>query len=181
MSSPELEDEGASQTSDTHEARIGPAETHLLSTATEAHTNGLEELTTGAVDLSSTGDTLLQANISYPDDDFVDTYERRLDEEATAVGYPPQSQPLLATAAGNPDLVLNPAASLSPNPNPGLETSRNVPNATYDVLRISSESSKSQSKTGTETSHKIAFLLRHFSEVTGRWYVIKSRLYHCTI
>ncbi|KAL9608772.1 MAG: hypothetical protein Q9204_009213, partial [Flavoplaca sp. TL-2023a] len=154
--------------SDNHEAEIGPAET-LLSTSTEAHTNGLEELTTGALDLPSTGDTLLQDNISYPDDGFVDTYERRLDEEATAVGYSPQSQPFLATAAGNPDLVLNPAASLSSTPNPSIRTSQDVPNATYDVLHISSENSKSQLKTGTETNHKIAFLLRHFSEVTGRW------------
>ncbi|KAL8877946.1 MAG: hypothetical protein Q9198_004143 [Flavoplaca austrocitrina] len=164
LSSPEVEDEGASQTSGTHETRIGPAETHLLSTVTEAHTNGLEELTTGAVDLPSTGDTLLQANISYSDDGFVDTYERRLDKEATAVGYSPQSQPLLATAVGNPDLIFNPGSSLSTTPNPGLETSQDVSNATHDVL-----SSKSQLKTGTETSHKIAFLLRHFSEVAGRW------------
>ncbi|KAL8979278.1 MAG: hypothetical protein Q9205_005344 [Flavoplaca limonia] len=161
LSSPEPEDEGASQTPDTHEARIGPEETHLLSTSTEAHINGLEELTTGAIDLPSTGDTLLQDNISYPDDGFIDTYERRLDEEATAVGYPPQSQPLLATAVGNEDLVFNPGSSLSTTPNPGLETSQDVPNATHDVL-----SSKSQSKTDSTTAPSDADRMDLFDQTT---------------
>ena len=169
MSSPELEDEGESHTSDNHEISIGSAEMHLLSTSAEAHTNRLEESTVGSLDPPSTDDPLLQANVSHPDDGFVDMHERHLDEKVRSAAYSLQSQRTLAIAAGNLDFVLNSAASLSPTQDPSLETFQALPDATHDCLHISNDGSKSKSKIGTETSHKTAFLLRHFSEVTGRW------------
>lgn len=139
LSSPDPEDEGASHTSDEHEISIGKAEMHLLSTSTEAHTNRLEELTVGALDPPSTNETLLPANVSYHDDGFVDVHERHLDEEVKSAGCSPQSQRILATAAGNLDFVLNPVAGLSPIQDPSLETFQPLPDTTHNGVHISNE------------------------------------------
>ncbi|KAL8900485.1 MAG: hypothetical protein Q9207_005669 [Kuettlingeria erythrocarpa] len=66
------------------------------------------------------------------------------------------------------DLILNPTSASPPTIDPDLQT--------YDVnqhllgpFRGYNTARGSNLKASTETDHKTAFLLRHFSEVTGRW------------
>ncbi|KAL8852495.1 MAG: hypothetical protein Q9221_002619 [Calogaya cf. arnoldii] len=166
-SSPEIEDE---VTGHALALELGTerAEMCLSQAPAQTHRQGLEELTTAAY-LPPEDDVLHQPNLSYPDEDFIDLPQCPIDEESTSVEFSHQPQAIPAPATGDLGFILNPSATLSPVVNPA-ETFHGV----ADQLQIAprpSETRKTQLRAGTETSHKTAFLLRHFSEVTGRWYV----------
>lgn len=168
-SSPELEDEATGHGPDIHESGIERAEEHLSQTSNEPYTGGPEGLTAAEWYPPSEDNTLHQPNLSYPDDSFIHLPQRRVNEEATSVEFLPQSQTILPPATGALGFILNPSATLSPTVAPA-ETFHGIPDLVH-VAQGSSATRKVQFRAGTETSHKTAFLLRHFSEVTGRWYV----------
>lgn len=171
-SSPELEDEATGHAQDIHEPESRRAEIYPSDTSNDASTKELEGLIPAALYLPSEDNMLHQPNPSYPGNSFVDLAQHRVDEEATPVEVLPQSQTIFAPATGDLGFILNPSASLSPGVPPTDIFHRvleHVPVA--QVSNCSNETRKAQFKAGTETSHRTAFLLRHFSEVTGRWYV----------
>lgn len=165
-SSPEVEDEATGHAPDIHESGIERAEEHLSQTSNETYTGGLEGLTATAWYPPSEYNTLHQSNLSYPDDSSIHLPRRG---EATSAEFLPQSQTILPPATGALGFILNPSATLPPTVAPA-ETLHGVPDVVH-VAQGSSATRKAQFRAGTETSHKTAFLLRHFSEVTGRWYV----------
>ncbi|KAL8947736.1 MAG: hypothetical protein Q9222_006020 [Ikaeria aurantiellina] len=65
----------------------------------------------------------------------------------------------------NLDFVLNPTSTFSSAIDPSLGPLESIAPMTRDI----NERRLSKSKASTETSHRTAFLLRQFSEVTGRW------------
>ena len=166
--SPEPEDGGAMHVPDDQEAGIGGADMDVFANSSEAHTQTMEDLT--AANLYSPPDDIVlhQPDSSYTDDSFIGLH--RGNGIATSADYQSQSQSMLAPANGDLDFIPNPAATLVPIANPGSEPFSATSNSIQYGHR-SHETRKPQSKAGTETSHKTAFLLRHFSEVTGRWYV----------
>ncbi|CAL8575735.1 hypothetical protein XPA_001640 [Xanthoria parietina] len=167
-SSPELEATGHAQ--DIHEPESRRAEIYPSDTSNDASTKELEGLIPAALYLPSEDNMLHQPNPSYPGNSFIDLAQHRVDEEATPVEVLPQSQTIFAPATGDLGFILNPSASLSPGVPPTDIFHRvleHVPVA--QVSNCSNETRKAQFKAGTETSHRTAFLLRHFSEVTGRW------------
>lgn len=171
-SSPELEDEATGHAQDIHEPEPRRAEIYPSDTSNDASTKELEALTPAALYLPSEDNMLHQPNSSYPGNSFIDLAQYRVDEEATPVEVLPQSQTIFAPATGDLGFILNPSASLSPAVAP-TDMFHGVPEHVPDA-QVSSGSNKTrkpQFKAGTETSHRTAFLLRHFSEVTGRWYV----------
>ncbi|KAI4244362.1 MAG: hypothetical protein L6R42_010484, partial [Xanthoria sp. 1 TBL-2021] len=97
---------------------------------------------------------------------ILEVQKRRVNEEATSVEFLPRSQTILPPATGALGFILNPSATLSPTVAPA-ETFHGIPDLVH-VAQGSSATRKVQFRAGTETSHKTAFLLRHFSEVTGR-------------
>lgn len=171
-SSPEREDEATGHAQDIHEPEPRRAEIYPSDTSNDASTKELGGLAPAALYLPSEDNMLHQPNSSYPGNSFIDLAQHRVDEEATPVEVLPQSQTIFAPATGDLGFILNPSASLSPAVAP-TDMFHGVPEH-VPVAQVSSgsnETRKPQFKAGTETSHRTAFLLRHFSEVTGRWYV----------
>lgn len=132
---------------------------------------GLEALSAAALFMPSET-SVLQESLSHPRDDISNT-KSPLAENGLEMGtrLSVQAQAPSIPTNSNLDFILNPASTLSPqiDPNlPSLESSQSMAGA----YRTSGGARAMQAKASTETSHKVAFLQRHFSEVTGRWYVI---------
>ncbi|KAL8915424.1 MAG: hypothetical protein Q9172_006872 [Xanthocarpia lactea] len=159
--SPEPEEEGVGRAPITHQPGTGGAERHLSQNTAEAYDNGLEALSAAALYLPSEDSILHQNRSLYPANSFVNQHQGRAAEEATSaeLSTPPQTN--FASTTGNLGFILNPSTSLLSTVDHGLENIHGVP----DVVHVA----QGQLKAGTETSHHTAFLLRHFSEVTGRW------------
>ncbi|KAL8915043.1 MAG: hypothetical protein Q9171_000483 [Xanthocarpia ochracea] len=159
--SPEPEEDGVGRAPIIHQPGIGGAERHLSQNTVEAYDNGLEALSAAALYLPSEDSILYQNRSLYPANSFVNQHQGRAAEEATTAELSPRSQTNFASTTENLSFILNPSASLPSAVDRGLENIHGVP----DVVHVA----EGHSKAGTETSHQTAFLLRHFSEVTGRW------------
>ncbi|KAL8831930.1 MAG: hypothetical protein Q9170_005092, partial [Blastenia crenularia] len=88
--------------------------------------------------------------------------------EALRFGTSPHTAADLAWWTSGPDLLRNPASTLLSPTNQHLEppgSGRHL----QDAFRDFTVPHGSHSKGSTETNQKTAFLLRRFSEVTGRW------------
>ncbi|KAL9600201.1 MAG: hypothetical protein Q9219_003344 [cf. Caloplaca sp. 3 TL-2023] len=79
---------------------------------------------------------------------------------------PTASDPV--SAGRSLDIVSNPPSTLSAPSNPGVNDSSND-ELLPDSFRGFSRARGSHLKASTETDPKVAFLLRHFAETTGRW------------
>ena len=135
----------------------------------EAYDNGLEALSAAALYLPSEDSILYQNGSLYPGDSLVDQHRGRAAEEATPAELSPHSQTNFVSTTENLGFILNQSASLPSTVDRGLENIHGVP----DVAQVA----QGQWKAGTETSYQTAFLLRHFSEVTGRWYASSSKFW----
>ncbi|KAL8769641.1 MAG: hypothetical protein Q9209_004438 [Squamulea sp. 1 TL-2023] len=136
----------------------------LMESVIEAHLKESEAPSTATLYLPSEGSTLHQAN-SYHDDSFGYLHRIPVNEDATSAGSSSQPQTMSAVTIENLEFGVNSSAALSAASEVRLETFQDVPG----MVQGSREPWRAQSRAGTETSHQTAFLLRHFSEVTGRW------------
>lgn len=137
--------------------------------SSEAHTRGLEALSTAALYLPPE-DITLQESVTYQGGDFEDMNMTTVGGEVYApTGLLPPRQSALAPPSRDLDLILNPASSLASAIGPSLQTSDSDQGPPAAFQRYST--SRGAHKASTETNQKTAFLLRYFSEVTGRWYV----------
>ncbi|KAL8638064.1 MAG: hypothetical protein Q9228_004743 [Teloschistes exilis] len=129
---------------------------------------GLEALSAAALFMPSET-SVSQESLSHPRDDIPNT-KSPLAENGLELGtrLSVQAQAPSISTNNNLDFILNPASTLSPqiDPNlPSFESSQSM----AEACRKSGGARAMQAKASTETSHKVAFLQRHFSEVTGRW------------
>ena len=81
--------------------------------------------------------------------------------------------PLAVTTSptSNLDFILNPVAATSFRSDPNIGSSYGE-RATFVSIRLPQSDSnllRGKTKAEAETSHDVAFLLRHFSEVPGKW------------
>ncbi|KAL8992339.1 MAG: hypothetical protein Q9169_007178, partial [Polycauliona sp. 2 TL-2023] len=129
----------------------------------EGQVQTTEGLTAEALYLPSQDVGLVEADFSYAGDGCADSSWH--EGETTSGEYPPQLQGMPASTTISLDFIPGPTSTLPPTADSGFQTATD---SIHNVPR-SGQAPKSQSKAGTETSHKTAFLLRHFSEVTGRW------------
>lgn len=179
-SSPELEGTSIEPSYPSYEQGKGEAENFEAqhTDSTEAHAHGLEALSAAALYMPSQ-DAPLQESIPYQVDGFEDMDVAPMDEGAFTSTASPQTQTLLLSSSRDLDLILNPASSLPATIDPSLqpiESCQGVP----DTSRAYNTARGPHLKASTETNRTIAFLVRHFSEVTGRWYVHRSLHESCT-
>ncbi|KAL8721835.1 MAG: hypothetical protein Q9225_001549 [Loekoesia sp. 1 TL-2023] len=134
----------------------------------EVQSRGLEALSTAAL-YTPPNAPLIPETAPYTDDDFENIHTTPLDDgKALAVGSPPPANTDPAPSSRNLDLILNPASTLSPRISPALHHAENDGHMA-DTFQGFSKARGSHLKASTETDLKTAFLLRHFSEVTGQW------------
>lgn len=158
-SSPEADETASGDIHLVHEsegASLGPNEAQGTD-STQAHTHGLETLSAAA--LCTPSASTFQEPTTYSVD-ALDYLEPMHTNHETLTPSLPKSL----------DHILNPTSTSPPTIDPDLQI--------YDVnehlpglFRGYNTARGSNLKASTETDHKTAFLLRHFSEVTGRWYV----------
>lgn len=132
---------------------------------------GLEALSAAALFIPMHTNVLQEASMSHQSDD-VQISKPPLADNGLEMGarFSVQAQAPSIPTNSNLDFILNPTSTLSPQIDPNLHSLESGQSMT-DTFRKSGGARAMQAKASTETSHKVAFLQRHFSEVTGRWYV----------
>lgn len=84
---------------------------------------------------------------------------------------PPPASPSASTSpTNNINFLLNPS-SISPPIDPNLQSPLNNREASITTPSLRSIPSEFRTDSRAETEHEVAFLLRHFSEASGQWYV----------
>lgn len=90
-------------------------------------------------------------------------------------GIPPPNSPPVSmnSSTNNLTFILNPTSSITPPIDPNLQSPYGPPGSSYSNDTIVSQSlgQDMRPEASAETEHEIAFLLRHFSESPGQWYV----------
>lgn len=170
-SSPELDEEPTRllHSLNEHHARDAAASHTLPAEPAETPTGGLEALSAAALYMPSEAG-MMQGYGQYPEDNLEDLQSPPMDDTiGVAATLSPQIQTGLTPSSGNLDFILNPTSTLSSSVDPSLGSLESIQER-YAHRRPDNVPG-AQAKASTETSHKIAFLMRHFSETTGRWYV----------
>ncbi|KAL8865799.1 MAG: hypothetical protein Q9174_006687, partial [Haloplaca sp. 1 TL-2023] len=126
-------------------------------------TQGLETLSAAALYVPEEHDTV-QGSGLFAEGDMEDL---RLPHVSMDSGILPAMQTTQLPSIDNLDHVMNPVSSLSTTIDPSLEAF----GSTLDIFtrQRPGNARAAQMKASTETDRKVAFLLRHFSETTGRW------------
>ncbi|KAL8917880.1 MAG: hypothetical protein Q9208_007703 [Pyrenodesmia sp. 3 TL-2023] len=132
----------------------------------EAQTRGLEALSAAALYTPSA--SAFQKPTPYPVDalDYLDPIPSS--DETFAPGVPSSQTQSPLGLPNSLDLILNTTPTSPPTIDPDLQ-SHEVNQHVCNTSRRFNPARGSHHKASTETDQKIAFLLRHFSEVTGRW------------
>lgn len=169
-SSPELDETAPESSQPLHGQEGAGAEAGEIQNTglMDAQTLGLEALSAAALYTPSAA--ALQEPTSYSVDalDCLDPIPASNETFAPGETSPQPRSPL-----GLPkslDLILNPTSTSPPTIDPHLQSYK-VHQYVPDTFRGYNADRGSHPKASTETDQKTAFLLRHFSEVTGRWYV----------
>jgi len=90
---------------------------------------------------------------------------------------PPISPPVSMTSSNNNlNFILNPSSTLSPPIDPNLQSSFEHHDSSFSTGTPGSRQMlpDAHSEASVEMEHEIAFLLRHFSEAPGQWFVITT-------
>ncbi|KAL8699247.1 MAG: hypothetical protein Q9201_006113 [Fulgogasparrea decipioides] len=163
-SSPELDEDP-----DGHSASLGDQETGNPRAKHTGYTH-MDQTSTGGLEASSAAPLYIpseagvaQHSVPFPGEDLED-----LQSPPTKNGVSPQTHTNLAPPGGSLDYILNPDLTLPQPIYPNLESLDGIHDMTADYQRLP-KARTSQVKASTETSHQSAFMMRHFSEVTGRW------------
>ncbi|KAI4251388.1 MAG: hypothetical protein LQ352_004876 [Teloschistes flavicans] len=169
-SSPELEEDSNEPLPlhDPHDDREVEVEHASYTDLADPHIQGLEALSAAALFMPSET-SVLQESLSHPSDDM-QNMKSPLADNGLEIGasLSMQAQAPSIPTNSNLDFILNPASTLSPQIDPDLHSLESS-HSMADNYRTAGGARAMQAKASTETSHKVAFLQRHFSEVTGRW------------
>ncbi|KAL8946293.1 MAG: hypothetical protein Q9183_007928, partial [Haloplaca sp. 2 TL-2023] len=127
-------------------------------------TQGLETLSAAALSVPEEHTTQLEIGL-YAEGDMGDLRSFHISTDARA-GTPSAMQTTQLPSSSNLDHIPNPPSMLSPAIDPNLKAFE----STHGIYahRRSGYGGAAHMKASTETDGKVAFLLRHFSETTGR-------------
>jgi hypothetical protein len=99
-------------------------------------------------------------------------------EMRSAMPHPTSPSASITAANSNINFLLNPSNSTSPSIDPGISPSgARRRESSYTSLSAASRTAGAvdlRAEEKVETDHEIAFLLRHFAEVVGYWYVVSN-------
>ncbi|KAL8728283.1 MAG: hypothetical protein Q9181_005398 [Wetmoreana brouardii] len=165
-SSPELDEDPDEDLVSLGDQETGnPGAEHTRYTPTDqTSTSGLEALSAAALHIPS------EAGVAQDSVPFTREDLENLQSPPMENGVSPQMDASLAPPSGNLEYILNPASTVPQPIHPNLESLEGEYDMTTDYRRLP-KARMSQAKASTETSHNSAFLMRHFSEATGKWYV----------
>ena len=138
--------------------------------STDAQTRGLEALSAAALFIPPEAN-MLPPSIDYPENNFQNSHSPHGERENLTTPLTPQTP--ITSSNRNLDFILNPSSAMSPQIDPNLQPPD--VSAGDEYLRRSPNEWHLQPRVGTEICTKVAFLLRHFSEVTGQWYVNRRK------
>ncbi|KAL8708051.1 MAG: hypothetical protein Q9220_006982 [cf. Caloplaca sp. 1 TL-2023] len=132
------------------------------SRGTQSH--GLEALSAAALYIPSNASATQEAS-SYAQNGFHNFQPSLGEGNNEDIGSMASQSAALNLSGPNLDFILNSDSTFPSAIDPSLDPV----NSTVPAPQDSNNARRSQFKASTETSHRTAFLLRHFSEVTGRW------------
>ncbi|KAL8958088.1 MAG: hypothetical protein Q9193_004789, partial [Seirophora villosa] len=165
---PELDEPSAESSRPQFEQEQGGTEINRVQgrASIEAPTRGPEGLSAAALYTPSDA-TVLSGTVQYADDGS--DLAPMGDDTFSMTGMSPRTQTALDHSSGNIGAIWNLSPNLQSGPDASFHFFGNNPCFPETSQEGYTSTRESQLRASTETSQKTAFLLRHFSEVTGRW------------
>ncbi|KAI4094985.1 MAG: hypothetical protein LQ344_001832 [Seirophora lacunosa] len=168
---PELDEPSVESSHPQFEQEQGGTETNRVQgrASIEARTRGLEGLSAAALYTPSDA-TVLSGTVQFADDGLHEPDLAPMgDDTFSMTGMSPRTQTALDHSSGNIGAIWNLSPNLQSGPDASFHFFGNNPCFPETSQEGYTSARESQLRASTETNQKTAFLLRHFSEVTGRW------------
>lgn len=169
---PELDEPSVESSHPQFEQEQGGTEANRVQgrASIEARTRGLEGLSAAALYTPSDA-TVLSGTVQFADDGLHEPDLAPMgDDTFSMTGMSPRTQTALDHSSGNIGAIWNLSPNLQSGPDASFHFLGNNPCFPETSQEGYTSARESQLRASTETNQKTAFLLRHFSEVTGRWY-----------